>query len=81
MSFSAFAEPKFNYGDIVEVYSSSWKKPCINDEFVNVCGKNGIVIDLGSNHGCVLYTVKFIFRNIPDITKTYCEEHLRKVKQ
>lgn len=78
---------KFHYGDKVVVHSSAWKKSCYpDDEFVNVCGKVGIIIDRWSDPEgyCspgLVYQVQFEFEDLDTfVNQTYCEVHLRKAK-
>jgi hypothetical protein len=78
LSLTSHAQYKFHYGDNVMVHSSVWHQPCYDDEFVNICGKIGTVIAVETakySEGYV-YTVKFDFKDLCSIIKTYHEVHL-----
>lgn len=72
---------KFHYGDKVKVHSTAWVKPCFDYEFVNVCGKVGVITAVYRiDDDNTLYTVKFTFDGVDPIVINYNEVHLKKVK-
>lgn len=82
LSIQAFADDyKFHYGDRVIIHSSKWRKPCFDDEFLNVCGKIGIVTDVQLGNYCEhLYSIRFEFKGLENRNVAYCEEHLKRAK-
>lgn len=79
----ATAKFKFNYGDQVKVHSNAWNKPCYNDEFYNVCGMVGTIVDYGDYNNkdktCV-YKVSFKYPDGKVLEQVYHEVHLKKIK-
>lgn len=70
---------KFHYGDDVVV------KNCVNDGFVSVCGRIGVVVlDEGKTYSCKggqRYGVEYKFYDLDRVTLYYCEDRLQKHKR